>query len=704
MKHNLSKSDPIADSSVLRRGMETLEPRRLLSGLSVGSIGDVVVPVGRSVQIPVTIDASTPVNVQLSAGGVIRGSVQGSTTAIDMRVASLGTMRFQLFENATPETVRRIMGLVRSGFYDGLRFHYLANQSSDFRIAQTGATGSDYTGGPDFTFADEFVRDISFTGYGQLAMANANQRDTNSSQFFITAGAAPALDFNHTIFGQLTRGASTLERVLATPTSPNGPDNIPGTDDDGRPANPPIVESIRARSDSRDVVLQLRSSSSTGSRVVSVNVTDASGQSVTRSFRVRVVDNSGVYNNQPPILDRIDDLIIPSSQPVTFKVNAQDPEGDDYEIWVDAGGGTSAGTVLIDQDTKRVTFTPRSGFTGAVDLLVGVRTRGSLSRGSLQFSPNITSSFQSIHDTQRLRLAFGDYVPAVQSRPDINAIFGSQLQNIEVARFTDPNPSSQPANWNAVIDWGDGRVSPGAIQPLGNATYAVLGAHGYGREAELPLTVEIQGAKGARSIIQSRSIVRRPIVLTNDRLVIHQTDTADAIGFAVRSGELRVNLNGEVLKYPVSRVARIDISVYGGADTVTGGSGVPPMVVYAGEGDDSVVGGPNRDSLYGESGQDTLDGAENNDLLVGGTGNDKLYGRGGNDRLEAGSGNDSLFGGSGNDVLIGGNGNDKLYAESGNDTLAGGIGNDILDGGSGSDARDPTDPTDSSDILLSLES
>lgn len=53
-----------------------------------------------------------------------------------------------------------------------------------------------------------------------------------------------------------------------------------------------------------------------------------------------------------------------------------------------------------------------------------------------------------------------------------------------------------------------------------------------------------------------------------------------------------------------------------------------------------------------------------------------LYGEAGNDTLNGGSGNDILYGGTGNDTLNGGNGNDALHGEAGNDTLNGGGGDD----------------------------
>ena len=83
--------------------------------------------------------------------------------------------------------------------------------------------------------------------------------------------------------------------------------------------------------------------------------------------------------------------------------------------------------------------------------------------------------------------------------------------------------------------------------------------------------------------------------------------------------------------------------------------------------------------------------------LFGGLGNDnlsasatssysnRLFGEQGNDTLDGGTGDDLLLGGSGDDRLLGGNDEDTLEGGSGNDIVEGGENSDLLHGGSGSD-------------------
>ena len=73
------------------------------------------------------------------------------------------------------------------------------------------------------------------------------------------------------------------------------------------------------------------------------------------------------------------------------------------------------------------------------------------------------------------------------------------------------------------------------------------------------------------------------------------------------------------------------------------------------------------DTIYGEGGNDYLDGWKGDDTLYGGNGHDTLLGYDGYDKLYGGAGNDTLKGEKGPDDLYGGAGVDKLYGGAGDD-------------------------------------
>ena len=122
-----------------------------------------------------------------------------------------GPVRVELFTEDAPKTVANFEKLSREGFYDGLTFHRVI---PDFMI-QGGCPRGDGTGGPGYTFEDEFNE--HGVARGALAMANAGP-NTNGSQFFIvTTKEAPWLDGKHTVFGRVTDGMDVVDRISELP-------------------------------------------------------------------------------------------------------------------------------------------------------------------------------------------------------------------------------------------------------------------------------------------------------------------------------------------------------------------------------------------------------------------------------------------------------------------------------------------------------
>ena len=118
-----------------------------------------------------------------------------------------GPIVFEMFDDDAPKTVDNMRKLAGQGFYDGLTFHRIIR---DFMI-QGGCPEGTGTGGPGYTFEDEFNQHKVVRG--ALAMANAGP-NTNGSQFFIvTAESAPWLDGKHTVFGRVTDGMDAVDAI-----------------------------------------------------------------------------------------------------------------------------------------------------------------------------------------------------------------------------------------------------------------------------------------------------------------------------------------------------------------------------------------------------------------------------------------------------------------------------------------------------------
>ncbi|SMO57425.1 calcium-binding protein [Paracoccus laeviglucosivorans] len=143
-------------------------------------------------------------------------------------------------------------------------------------------------------------------------------------------------------------------------------------------------------------------------------------------------------------------------------------------------------------------------------------------------------------------------------------------------------------------------------------------------------------------------------VVTNAAVKVTFTTTEDG---TATSG-------GRTLKF--TGVERLHLG--NGNDTIDGsratiekahdGTPVHGLTVYAGAGNDSIIG--------------TIE----NDVLDGGAGNDRIFAGAGHDFIQSSTGNDYIDGGAGNDNIRWGQGD---FAEIvGNDTILGGAGDDLL--------------------------
>lgn len=218
----------------------------------------------------------------------------------------------------------------------------------------------------------------------------------------------------------------------------------------------------------------------------------------------------------------------------------------------------------------------------------------------------------------------------------------------------------------------------------------------------------------------------------DDLLSLHYRGEAEGIALDLEQGMASTGLH-------FSGFEHVDVFLGTGNDVVIGSSTMR-AIVYAGEGDNVLVGGSNSDHFETGSGDDIMLGKGGDDTLVGSGGADVIDGGDGNDvilltraegTIEGGAGedmihiaaqnfngaidfdamsgrmgpsltfsgietfrvvtneyysiSDTLRGGAGNDFLTSNNGEDLLDGREGDDELWGGSGADRLIGGAGAD-------------------
>lgn len=101
-----------------------------------------------------------------------------------------------------------------------------------------------------------------------------------------------------------------------------------------------------------------------------------------------------------------------------------------------------------------------------------------------------------------------------------------------------------------------------------------------------------------------------------------------------------------------------------------GGTFPIPARILTGNGNDTVYGGGEPDSIVGGIGEDLLSGGGGDDSIYGEIGNDTLVGGAGSDTLHGGRGFDYIDGSAGtNDVIIGGHGGDTLLGGDSGDSV-----------------------------------
>jgi len=133
----------------------------------------------------------------------------------------IGRIEFELFKDIVPKTAENFRALCTGEkgrgtqgkplHYKGSSFHRII---PDFMCQGGDFTRGNGTGGESIygrKFADENFKKKHYQKY-LLSMANSGP-NTNGSQFFITTALTPHLNGKHVVFGKVTKGKDTIDKM-----------------------------------------------------------------------------------------------------------------------------------------------------------------------------------------------------------------------------------------------------------------------------------------------------------------------------------------------------------------------------------------------------------------------------------------------------------------------------------------------------------
>jgi cyclophilin family peptidyl-prolyl cis-trans isomerase len=537
--------------------------------------------------VPITVNqADGPVSYSVTSNNsdvsaeVLTGgrSVQLNVSGTDSSNTPFsGTITIRLFEDEAPLSTSNIVTLVNDGYYNGKTFHRVIN---DF-VMQGGSPNGDGQGGSNLvnTVVDEFNPQYTFASRGIVAMANSGD-DSNNAQFFITdpftldngtevpaplARRSEFLNFNYTIVGIMTSGFDVYQKIMDVPKMLGSDGAI------SQPVNPVTITSAKILDTNLDGVVKVTANGGfLGSAGIQVTATQGASQQ-SKSFTVTSVTDTV---NDPPFLGTIANPTTPENTAVSFslpftELNASDKETFAVGRVVTTANGpvftsidATQGTATVDSSGK-VTFAPATGFTGTVQLTVGVRDQQDRIGSTLGL--NDARNF----DTQKLNVT----VSSTNLPPTISGIANQILGTGQSAtvNFTVGDTETAPANLTVTAT-----SSNTALVPLSNLVFGGSGANRTltatpvaGQTGSTVITITVADASNATATSQFTltALANQPPTISGIPNQISNEAAVGPLSFTVGDAETpAANLtlsatSSNPLLLPVASI------VFGGSDT-----------------------------------------------------------------------------------------------------------------------------------------
>ena len=216
---------------------------------------------------------------------------------------------------------------------------------------------------------------------------------------------------------------------------------------------------------------------------------------------------------------------------------------------------------------------------------------------------------------------------------------------------------------SAVLDVAGGAIRFGAVPtPCGAATttntnsISIAGSAGANEQLTLDQRTGVFGPGAAAESNIPEIEMTLALGDATDTVVVHGTSGNDVI--AAGQNGLALNSDGDVDITASPGAFHLEIYGLEGNDVLnargSNGAGLHflgPVVLEGAEGDDTLRGSSEPDTLTGGVGNDRIEGQESADLIDGGLGSDNISAGDGADNVTGGPGNDSFALSAGDDVV-----------------------------------------------------
>lgn len=201
----------------------------LALALALASCGAILTSFFSSTALAADEGSEKPTQSSFDLSDALGGLKQKGDLYATIRT-SMGDLTVRLFEKEAPKTVANFVGLARGTREwldpDTKRWvkRPLYKQVSCHRVIpefmiQCGDPQGLGSGGPGYTFPDEFAPNLKHDKPGMLSMANRGP-NTNGSQFFLTEVPVSQLDGKHAVFGEVVKNLDLIAKISHVRTGP----------------------------------------------------------------------------------------------------------------------------------------------------------------------------------------------------------------------------------------------------------------------------------------------------------------------------------------------------------------------------------------------------------------------------------------------------------------------------------------------------